>query len=627
MKTSRHIITTFLVATVFIVTESRSQELKDLIRKASPEHPRLFLERGGEAAVRKRIDSDATLRKASSHVIAVADRLQDIEPVERKKIGRRLLSVSRTCLQRVTHLAFAYRMTGDKRYAVRAQKEMMATAGFSDWNPSHFLDVGEMTAALAIGYDWVYPALDPEARKKIKAAIIEKGLRTSLKGGWWVRTENNWNQVCHGGLTLGALAVMEDEPDLARQIIERAVANVPRAMTEYDPDGAYPEGPGYWKYGTTYNVVIISALESVLGTDFGLSKAKGFLESADYYMHVTGPTGLYFNYSDCGSGGGVSPAMYWFAARRSDSSLLWRERQALDEFLAKKHGSIGSSGRLFPFLIIWAGEFDKTPIPKLNHWKADGKTPVSMHRSGWKTPGEVFVGVKAGSPSANHAHMDIGSFVMDAGGVRWALDLGSQSYHSLESKGISLWGKSQNAQRWDVFRLNSFSHNTLVVDGKKQVVSGKAPIIAFSDGGPMPHTIIEMKSVYKGQLAAAHRGVGLCRNRSVLVQDEIITLDRETTVRWGMVTRAKVEIKGDGTAVLEQGDQQLAFRVLSPDKAKLELFETAKPPAEYDVANTGTGMIGFKVKLPPSTETKLVVLLQPGDFGENPPAIVPLAEW
>jgi hypothetical protein len=627
MKTSKYVIIASLAALCLLSSSARSEELKDLIRKAPPEHPRLFFGRGGEAALRGKVDSDATLKKAVGHVMAVADGLQDLKPVERKKTGRRLLGVSRTCLQRVTHLAFAYRMTGDKRYAVRAQKEMMAAAGFSDWNPSHFLDVGEMTAALAIGYDWVYPALDPEARKKIKAAIIEKGLRTSLKGGWWVRTENNWNQVCHGGLTLGALAVMEDEPDLARQIIERAVANVPRAMTEYDPDGAYPEGPGYWKYGTTYNVVIISALESVLGTDFGLSKAKGFLESADYYMHVTGPTGLYFNYSDCGSGGGVSPAMYWFAARRSDSSLLWRERQALDEFLSKKHGSIGSSGRLFPFLIIWAGEFDKTPIPKLNHWKADGKTPVSMHRSGWKTPEEVFVGVKAGSPSANHAHMDIGSFVMDAGGVRWALDLGSQSYHSLESKGISLWGRSQNAQRWDVFRLSSFSHNTLVVDGKKQVVSGKAPIIAFSDEGPMPHTIIDMKSVYKGQLAAANRGVGLYRNRSVLVQDEIITLDRETTVRWGMVTRAKVEIKGDGTAVLEQGDQQLAFRVLSPDKAKLELFETAKPPAEYDVVNTGTGMIGFKVKLPPSTETKLVVLLQPGKPGNKLPPVVPLAEW
>lgn len=620
------IVASFLAIGIFS-TAARGDDMKDLIRKASSEHPRLFFKRGEEAGLRRKIDSDATLNKAFSHVMAVADGLQDVAPVERKKTGRRLLRVSRTCLKRMTHLAFAYRLTGEKRYATRAQNEMLAAAGFSDWNPSHFLDVGEMTAALAIGYDWVYPALDPEARKTIKAAIIEKGLRTSLKGGWWVKTENNWNQVCHGGLTLGALAVMEDEPELARQIIERAVANVPHAMAEYAPDGAYPEGPGYWKYGTTFNVVIISALESVLGTDFGLSKAKGFLECSDYYLHATGPTGLYFNYSDCGTAGGVSPAMYWFAAKRNDPSLLWRERHALEKFLSKEHGSAGSSGRLFPFLIIWAGEFDKTPMPKLNHWKAEGKTPVSMHRSGWEMLEETFVGFKAGSPSANHAHMDIGSFVMDANGVRWATDLGSQSYHSLESKGIRLWGRSQNAQRWDVFRLSNFSHNTLVVDGKKQQVSGKAPIIAFSDKGPMPHTIIDMSSVYEGQLADAKRGVGLQRNRSVLIHDEIVTLDRETTVRWGMVTRAGVEIKGDGAAILKQDDQQLTFQVLSPAKVELELFETAKPPAKYDVENEGTRMIGFKVKLPASTETKLTVLLQPGGRVEKPPATVPLAEW
>ena len=572
-------MTAFLVAAVFISAESRSEELKDLIRKASPEHPRLFLERGGEAALRKKVDSDATLRRASNHVIAVADRLQDVKPVERKKIGRRLLSVSRTCLQRVTHLAFAYRLTGNKRYAARAQKEMLAAAGFSDWNPSHFLDVGEMTAALAIGYDWVYEALDPDARKIIKAAIIDKGLKTSLRGGWWVKTENNWNQVCHGGLTIGALAVMEDEPELARQIIARAVANVPTAMAEYQPDGAYPEGPGYWEYGTTYNVVLISALESVLGTDFGLSKSRGFMECSDYYLHATGPTGLYFNYSDCGRKGGVSPAMYWFAERRGKRSLLWQERQRLEDFLVRKHGSIGSSGRVFPLLIIWAGKLDATPMPKVKHWKADGKTPVSMHRSSWKTREGIFIGVKAGSPSANHAHMDIGSFVMDANGVRWAMDLGSQSYHSLESKGIRLWGRSQNAQRWDVFRLNSFSHNTLVVDGKKQKVSGKAPIIAFSGRDPMPHTIIDMTSVYKGQLAGAKRGVGLYQNRSALIHDEIVTLDRESTVRWGMVIVGLAVEHGAGTICwAHQGGMDGSLDRGSPDASRSKLHRDIVKP-------------------------------------------------
>ena len=73
----------------------------------------------------------------------------------------------------------------------------------------------------------------------------------------------------------------------------------------------------------------------------------------------------------------------------------------------------------------------------------------------------AHVGFKAGSPSVNHGHMDIGSFVMEAEGVRWAFDLGVQNYNSLESKGIKVFGKDQDAQRWSILRMNNYFHNTL----------------------------------------------------------------------------------------------------------------------------------------------------------------------
>ena len=53
--------------------------------------------------------------------------------------------------------------------------EMKAVAAFPDWNPSHFLDVAEMTNALAIGYDWLYDDLTPTDRATIRAAIVEAG--------------------------------------------------------------------------------------------------------------------------------------------------------------------------------------------------------------------------------------------------------------------------------------------------------------------------------------------------------------------------------------------------------------------------------------------------------------------
>ena len=591
--------------------EARSKDIKALLNKVPPTHPRLFMRRGEEDSLRKKIAADLLLSQAFEHVTTVSDGILSTKPVKRKKTGKRLLSVSRMALKRATYLSFAGRMTKNPQYAARLEKELLAAAAFSDWNPSHFLDVGEMTAALAIGYDWLYDELSAEARKTIKAAIIEKGLKTSLKGGWWVKKTNNWNQVCHGGLVLGALAVMEDEPELAVQIIERAIQNVPRAMAEYAPDGAYPEGPGYWKYGTTYNVVLLSALESVLGTDFDLSRARGFLESSDYYLHATGPTGLFFNYSDCGTRGAVSPAMYWFAAKRKQPSLLWRERQELIQFLEINHNPDRSSGRFFPFLLIWASPLKSISPPPATQYTANGRSPIGIHRSGWNNARETFVGIKAGSPGVNHAHMDIGSFVLDAKGVRWAVDLGSQSYHSLESKGVVLWNRSQNSQRWNVFRLNNFSHNTLVVDGQKQRVNGRASILSFSDKAPTPHTIVDMSAVYKGQLAAAKRTIGLRKNQSVLVQDELKTLDRKTAVRWGMVTRAKVTITSDRSAVLKQDGEEFFISVLNPENAKLELFDTENPPESFDARNPDTRMIGFHTDIPASTNAHLHVLLSP----------------
>jgi hypothetical protein len=372
---------------------------------------------------------------------------------------------------------------------------------------------------------------------------------------------------------------------------------------------------------------MISALESALGTDFELSEAEGFLQTSHYYHHAAGPTGYFFNYSDCTVSRNFSAAMYWFAARRKKPFLLWGEQQKLVLFLASLPDPTQISDRTLPFLLVWAGAIDTTPVPGARHWKGDGRTPVAFHRSGWETEDEIFVGVKGGSPGSSHAHMDIGSFVMDAHGVRWATDLGSQGYNSLESKGIRLWDRKQDGQRWDIFRLNNFSHNTLVVDGKKQRVSGNAPIVGFSDKGAMPHTIVDLGSVYEGQLAAAKRGIGLHRNRSVVIRDELQTLYHPTSVRWGMVTHARVRFEYERQAVLQQAGKQLSLRVLSPADARLQLFETAKPPHDYDAPNPGTRMIGFQVDIPSSTSTSLVVQLCPGNATADEVVEQKLADW
>ena len=97
-------------------------------------------------------------------------------------------------------------MTREEKYLKRAEKELLAVSAFSDWNPSHFLDVAEMTMAAAIGYDWLYSALAESSRTRIKEAILEKGIRPSFNSRHnnWLKAPHNWNQVCNAGMTFGA---------------------------------------------------------------------------------------------------------------------------------------------------------------------------------------------------------------------------------------------------------------------------------------------------------------------------------------------------------------------------------------------------------------------------------------
>lgn len=594
-------------------------EVASRIEKLPP-HPRLFLGPEGEAALRQRIAAEPALKNLSVSLRHEADRQLLTKPVSRVLIGRRLLDKSRTALSRVLHLALAWRLTGEKKYFDRARAELVAVSAFSDWNPSHFLDVAEMTTAVAIGYDWLYPALDEPTRATLRDAILRKGLITSRTTNAWTKNTNNWNQVCNGGMTIGALAVAESEPALAAEMIVRAVNTVPLSMHEFAPDGAYPEGPGYWGYGTTFNVLLISALQSALGTDFGLTQQPGFLATADYYLHVIGPTGYYFNYSDCGRGGrGVEPAMFWLAAQRQQSYLLWNEWPKIASAAARPSGR----DRTDPMLLLWLAPNQSKPAkPPALSWTGHGPTPVAFHRSSW-TSDATYVAFKGGSPSSSHAHMDVGTFVMESDGVRWADDLGSQEYNSLESKGVDLWNRKQTSDRWKVFRIGTSAHNVLMVDNQNQRVDGKAPIVSARAG----RTVVDTGSVYHGQLAKASRGVALAADRTVIVQDEFTALAKTANVRWAMLTRAAVTIDGSGRATLAENGQKLELRVLEPATAALKIYPTNPPPSANDASNEGTQLIGFEVSVPANQAQRLVVQLVPGSATANPLTIQPLAEW
>ena len=147
-----------------------------------PGHPRLLVLDEQLAAVSEMIKTDPQARRICQQLQGEAEKILT-EPPLAYEIGgaeHTLLDVSRKVENRVWLLAGLYRLNGDQRFAARARDEMLAAAQFPDWYPKHFLDTAEMTAALGLGYDWLFDYLTPAERLSQPYGMVESLFKHSF---------------------------------------------------------------------------------------------------------------------------------------------------------------------------------------------------------------------------------------------------------------------------------------------------------------------------------------------------------------------------------------------------------------------------------------------------------------
>jgi hypothetical protein len=420
-----------------------------------------------------------------------------------------------------------------------------------------------MTHALAIGYDWLYDRWTDEQRATLRSAMVEKGIKPAVKiheeARWWAKARHNWNQVCNGGIGLGALAVADLEPELAGKFLHAALQSIQLAMVEYGPDGAWAEGPGYWNYATTYNVTLLAALQTALGTDFGLSNVPGFPDAGLFPIHTTGPLGRTFNYADGGDGAIRSPSLFWMARQFRQPAYAAYQRS-----VASPH----------PLDLVWFDpDDDNGALNSLPRDKYFRRAEIVTLRSAWDDRDAVFVGFKAGDNKANHSNLDLGTFVLDALGVRWAVDLGADNYNL-----PGYFGK----QRWTYYRMRAEGHNTLIITSGSEAdqdSTAAAKIVRFDSQPNRAMAVADLTPAYAKHARNVMRGLALLERKQVLVQDEL-RADKPAEVWWFLHTPAQVKLGEDGfTATLRQGSAQLVARILSPPNAAFTVMDAAPLPA------------------------------------------------
>jgi hypothetical protein len=521
--------------------------------------------------LRKVVSQPGLHQDLARFVQACADRELTEDVAIRQITGRRMLQVSRAILRRVANGGITYQLTGDKRYARRALADLLAASAFSDWNPSHFLDTAEMSCAFALGLDWLHTAMTPDERRQLEDALIRLGLEPSLNppDPFWLTTDNNWNAVCHGSLTLGALAVRHRSPDLAQKIIDRALQALPLHGHNFAPEGAFAEGAMYWDYGTTFHVLVTEALRRVTGSTHGLDTLPGFRESGTYMVHVTGPSGQDFNYSDARLQREPLPALPWFGRHYDQPWLTRHEARQYARALAKPLKSeIYADHRFFGLALLWFNpehlKSSDATIPSLA-WSGQGPNPVAFWRDAW-TPDATWVGAKGGRATISHGHIDAGTFVVETGGVRWAVDTGMEEYHRIETMGIKIWG----ADRWTLFRLGPESHSIPRLDGITPDPAGNCPRIAWTDT-PRPSVTFDLTRLYPKHLTRLHRTIAAQADGRTGWRDEIDGLASGQTYRFTWMTTADVKTDASGATLTQDGrrlriearsDQRLAISVV-----------------------------------------------------------------
>jgi hypothetical protein len=253
----------------------------------------------------------------------------------------------------------------------------------------------------------------------------------------------------------------------------------------------------------------------------------------------------------------------------------------------EQRGLLGG-GRWAVLQAIWynpAGteaDFANTPKAKLYR----GIQDVVTMRTDWNDPDAWFVGFKGGDNKANHGQLDIGTFVLDAFGVRWASDLGADDYNMPGYFG---------AQRFDYYRNNNRSHNTLVIGDKMQDPKAVCNIVEFKVSDIVTTAVCDMTAAYPGQATSVKRAVNLHKNEVAFsIWDEIVGVNEP--VRWGMVTRADVTIAENGkSATLTRAEKKLHVFIVSGQVAGFEIASTT-PPTEGENQNQGYKMLAVTVK-------------------------------
>lgn len=641
----------------------------DYIARVLKTRPRLIHAAPGWQALKATVAGDALAGKILSNLKAGAEKL--LETPELTRVFGEVsgaASPGSKAVYRMATLAALHFLDGDPRWQERGVRELVAItdpATFQNW----YVDEPEVTSdfliAACIGYDAFRSGLTVKQVADIKTYLTEKGvdaLAARLKGdpipesarGKSAGAEatakakapapkpparkeareevDEEHMVMSSALILAAICFADEDPGLARKAIETAGRVFGQGMTQFAPAGIWPEGLDSGERVLDYAIMVMQTLRANAGSDFGFSMLEGVPQVGLTRLHLVGPTGTMFNYGDAG---GASFSRPWVGT-----------------WLAGMHGNMGSKalvagavpgvessyftavGNLLYYNPHAAGE---GRADSLDYGVVGGQ--VAALRSGWDS-NAVYLALKGGDNRVPTAQLDLGSFILEAGGKRWAIELGAETDRApgFDPKALD------RSKRYQLYLEGTPGQNTLeigqseepaaakkgapppkAVISTNQSLDARAALVMAKSGAEAGIAVVNLEDAYSKSAKSALRGAMVVRGAKpyTVLQDDLV-IKNNTPVTWKMHTRAEVTLEG-GTATLKDKDSTLHLAIVSPPGANFSVDDAPEPPSEQMRKLTGIKVL--KINLGEVKGERSICVT--ASLGEKPPAhaLKPIAEW
>ncbi len=604
----------------------KAEMQKVLAEKAEKEHPFILADKSDFDKVKKEYKSNKFTpytKKLTDYVLSNADALLDtgVYPPMDYVLDEEdsILPISREVINRMVILGYAWQITGEEKYAERAKAELEKVCSYDDWCTSHFLATAEMALAVSIGYDWLYDYLEEDFKGLIKEKVWEYAIKSALDDNhWFTWSKNNWNSICYSGIGIACMTFSEYDTDKAAEFLSMCYENMPIAFANFTPDGVYAEGPGYSQSGMDAIVNFVATSNNFFGTDFGMSEIAGFKELGKFPVYITTPTDV-FNFGDNKARMCFTPSLHWYATEYESPLLAcYQMSDAPGEFAPdiSENTERNGSGKSNALSSLWynreytpeSADFSDEPLAL--SLQSDAGQDMVLMRSAYLDKDAAFAGIKGGYNFINHGDLDIGTFVFDSMGERWAEELGPGPY---DAPGYFL--NTPAGGRWKNYSKRAEGQNTLVINPDMtlddQYVLAESEFTYFNETAEGGRCGLDMTDAYRMNGATSvERAFELYSGYSSLKITDTIKCLFKSDIYWFMHTKADIEISENGkTAILTIGDKQL--KATSHSDGTFSVMKAERLKGEWEWDEDYTDLQKLTVRLENVRKAEIKITLEP----------------